>query len=143
MFHAIADGFNYLYRLLVDLFQFVLNGILWLLQPLFDLIGIIFEFIYWIGVIVVKIVVLVFTVGKMLIGLIAGLFSTIIGLNFSGRTASLPDSYASVYTHIRPYLVTLQLDKVAYILQFTIWIFTAFMAIKIIGSMRGGGGSGE
>lgn len=143
MFEAIADGFAYLYNLLATLFSKLMNGLLWLLQPLFDLITIIFEFIYYIGLIVVKIVLLVFGLGKLLIGLIAGLFSTLLGLGYTGRAASLPSSYTDVYTHIRPYLNSLQMDKVAYIIQFSIWLFTAFMAIKIIGSMRGGGAADE
>lgn len=143
MFRAIADGFNWLFDLLARMFSGLLSGIYWLLQPVFDLLGIVFEFIYWIGVIVVKIVLLVIGVGKFLVGIIAGLFATIFGLGYTGKVATLPSSYTDVYTNIKPYLNMLQLDKVAYIMQFSIWIFTAFMAIKIIGSMRGGGGGGD
>lgn len=138
MFSAIADGFKWLYQLLIDLFTFLLGGLLKLLQPIFDLLGIVFEFIYWIGVIIAKVVHLVFSIGKLLIGLITGLFKTILGLGYTGGGRGLPSSYTNVYEHIRPALNTLQLDKVAYILQFTLWILTALMAARIIGNMRGG-----
>ena len=141
MFRAIADGFNYLYSHLITLLGKLLDGLLWLLQPLFDLIGLIFGLVYWIGVIIVKIVMLVIGIGKLLVGLIAGLFSTIIGFSYSGSTTNLPSSYSEVYTHIRPILKTIQLDKIAYLMQFAVWFGTAFMALQIIGSMRGGGGS--
>lgn len=122
--------------------MFVLNGLTKLLQPIFDLIYIVLEFIYYLGVIIVKIVLLVFTIGKLLVGLIAGLFSTIIGFSYTGSGAStaLPSSYLKVIDHIRPALAILQVDKIAYLLQFTLWLFTAFMAIRIAGNMRGGGG---
>jgi hypothetical protein len=140
MFKAIADGFNWLFSLLATLFSKLMNGLMWLLQPLFDLIGIVFDFIIWTGIVLAKIVVLVFTIAKMLIGLIAGLFKTIVGFGYSGSVTNLPGSYQSVYTHIRPTLNTLQMDKLAYVILFGIWIFTAFAAMKIIGNMRGGGG---
>lgn len=141
MFKAIADGFNWLFQMLATLFSKLMNGLLWLLQPLFDLLGIIFEFIYYIGLLIVKVVFLVITLGKLMIGVITGLFKTIVGLGYTGRTSALPSSYMEVYPHIQPYLHKLQIDKIAYILQFTIWFATAFIAIKLIGSMRGGGGS--
>lgn len=141
MFRAIADGFNYLFDLLASLFYKIMNGLLWMLQPVFDLIALIFSFVVWIGIIVGKIVLLVFALGKMLVGLIVGLFATITGFGYSGGKTNLPASYNDVYTHIKPFLATMQIDKVAYLLQFGIWLMTAFMALNLIGNMRGGGGS--
>lgn len=135
MFKAIADGFNYLFKLFIDLMLWMLNGIWKLLQPIFDLIGMIFEFVYWIGVIAVLVVKLVFGVGKLLIGLVVGLFKTIFGLAYTGGGPSLPGSYSSVYAHLQPSLDRLQLDKIAYVLQFGIWIATAYLALRIIGRM--------
>ncbi|MEK4240375.1 hypothetical protein [Paenibacillus sp. FSL H7-0714] len=141
MFSAIADGFNYLFSMLADFFWKLMDGLLWLLQPIFDLISLIFGLIVWIGVIIFKIVMLVFAVGKMLVGLIGGLFATITGFGYTGSTTNLPGSYMEVYSHIRPYLSMLQLDKIAYLAQFGIWFFTAWAALHLIGGMRGGGSS--
>lgn len=141
MFRAIADGFNYLYDLLISLISKLMNGLLWLLQPIFDLIIFVFALIYWLGLIIAKIVMLVIGIGKLLVGLVTGLFSTILGFSYSGSVTNLPSSYSDVYTHIRPILKTIQLDKIAYLMQFAVWFGTAFMALQLIGNMRGGGGS--
>lgn len=139
MFSAIADGFNYLFSFLSDGFGFILDGIFQLFKPILSFLDMIFYFIYKLGVIVVKIVALVFAVGRLLVGLIEGLFATIFGFSYSGRPAQLPSSYANAFARLQPTMAKLQLDKVAYILQFGLWLFTAFAATTIIGKMRGGG----
>lgn len=141
MFSAIADGFGYLYGLLADLFHMLLDGIWTLLQPIFELVGAIFYFLYMLGVVLVKILAVVLAVGKLLVGIVTGLFKTILGLGYTGSGAALPGSYNAAFAKIMPFVNSLQLDKVAYILVFGIWITAGFYAIKIIGDMRGGGGS--
>jgi hypothetical protein len=143
MFHAIADGFNYLWGFLARLADWLLDGLAYLFSPIFDLLAGIFYFLYMIGVVLVKVVTVVLALGKLLIGLCTGLFKTITGLSFSGRPAILPDSYNDVFARLQPVLNTLQLDKVAYLITFAIWIATAFASIKIIGNMRGGGGEAD
>lgn len=138
MFRAIADGFNYLFDLLASLFRKLLNGLYWMLQPLFSVLQIIFDFIVYIGIIIGKIVYLVFTVCKLLIGLVAGLMKTIFGFGYTGKGVLLPGKYQAAFDHISPWMGTLQMDRLAYILKFAIWFATAFIAIKIIGGMRGG-----
>jgi len=138
MFHAIADGFNYLWSFLKLLAWWILDGIAFLLKPVFDLLAAIFYFLYKIGVVLVKIVEIVLALGRLLIGLCTGLFRTITGLSYTGRPAAIPASYQEVFDRIQPIFITLQLDKVAYLVQFAIWIMTAFAAIRIIGAMRGG-----
>lgn len=139
MFSAVADGFHYLFGLLGEGFLYLLDGIYALFRPLLDFLDMIFYFIYMLGVIIVKIVKLVFAVARMLIGLVQGLFATILGLSFSGRAVVLPGSYQDAFIQLQPTMRKLQLDKVAYVIQFGIWVFTAFGAIQIIGKMRGGG----
>lgn len=140
MFSAIADGFRYLYDLLIRLGTYILNGIWRLFSPLFEFIGAIFYFLYMLGVVLVKIVAVVLALGKMLVGIVTGLFLTITGLNYTGAPATLPNSYSSVFGKLAPILGNLQMDKVAYLLSFGIWITAAFYAVKIIGEMRGNGG---
>lgn len=140
MFKAVADGFNNLFHMLANLFGKLMDGLYWLLQPLFSLLEMIFQFITYIGIIIVKIVYLVFTVAKMLIGLGAGLTKTIFGFGYSGRAVVLPHKYQDAFDHLTPWMSTIQMDRVAYVAKFIIWFFTAFIAIKIIGAMRGGGG---
>lgn len=140
MFKAIADGFGYLYSLLIRLGSWLLEGLGKLLAPVLEFLGAIFYFLYKIGVVLAKVLHIVYAIAKLLIGLIQGLFSTLIGFSYTGRAATLPSSYQKVFTELQPTFQTLQLDKVAYLFQFGIWLFTAFMAIRIIGNMRGPGG---
>lgn len=141
MFRAIADGFGYLYSHLKDLSHYLLNGIWLLLQPIFELVGAIFYLLYMLGLVLVKILAIVLSIGNLLVGIVTGLFKTILGLGYTGSGTALPASYNSVFAKLMPFINSLQLDKVAYILVFGIWITTAFYAIKIIGEMRGNGGS--
>lgn len=136
MFRAVADGFSYLFDLIWRAFKWLLDGLYVLLSPIFDLIAAIGYFIYMIGVILYKVVIIVLAVGKLLIGLIVGLFKTIFGLAPSSSVAVMPQAYHDVFNQLKPIFVTLQIDKVAYLLSFALWIFTAFIAVKIIGTMR-------
>lgn len=142
MFRAIADGFGYLFGLLKELSNYLLDGIWFLLQPLFELIGAIFYLLYMLGLLLVKILGVVLSIAKLLVGVVTGLFKTILGLAYTGSGVSnMPGSYTAAFNKIMPFINSLQLDKVAYILVFGIWITAAFYSIKIIGEMRGSGGS--
>lgn len=142
MFSAVADGFGYLFRLIWEACSWVLDGIYWLLKPVFDLLGGIFYFIFKIGVVLYKVLEIVVTVVKLLIGLATGLFRTIFGLSYSGQSAVIPDSYMTIFGKLQPIFASLQLNKVAYLLSFGVWIMAAFVAMRIIGGMRGAGSSG-
>lgn len=141
MFSAIADGFGFLFRLLMDGFLFILNGIMKIFKPLLDLIGAFFYLIYKLGIVLVKVIEIVISLAKMLIGIGIGLFKTIAGLSYSGSSAAMPGSYNNAFSKLRPTMNLLQLDNVAYLFIFAIWIFAALAAVKIIGAMKGGGGS--
>lgn len=143
MFSAVADGFAYLFGLIWNGLEWLLDGLYSLLSPIFDFLSAIFYFIYFIGLILFKIVVIVLTIVKLLIGLMSGLFKTIFGLAPSNDIAVIPSSYMDVFGKLQPIFNTLQLDKVAYLLSVGIWLFTAFVAVRIIGGMRGGGASSD
>lgn len=140
MFKGIADGFGYLFGLLGDMALFLLQGIVKILQPILDLIGALFYFVFKLGVVLVKVINLVISVGRLLIGLIIGLFKTLSGFSFSGKSAIIPASYQSAFDHLRPLFQLLQLDKLAYIFIFSIWLFTATAAVRKIRNMGGGSG---
>lgn len=141
MFKAIADGFGFLFDLLRDGLFYLLNGILKIFQPILDLIAAIFYLLHKLGVVLYKVLSLVMMLAKLLIGIITGLFNTITGLNYSGTAASLPPEYQDAIGRLDPIMGQLQLDKIAYLMLFIIWIFAGFAAMKIIGGMRGGGSS--
>lgn len=138
MFSAIADGFRFLFAYLNTFGLWILQGLTKLIQPILDFLGGIFYFIYNLGVLLVKVTMIVVGLAKLLIGIVTGLFKTFLGLSFTGRASVLPDSYQSVFDHLKPLLGVLQLDKVAYLFIFGIWIYTGWAAMRIIGNMRGG-----
>jgi hypothetical protein len=138
MFKAIADGFGYLFGLIGDMALYILNGLLKLLQPILDLVGGIFYFVYMLGVVLVKVLLLFVSIAKLLIGLLTGLFKTIVGFSYSGSSANIPSSYNETFSHLQSVFQTLQIDKIAYLLMVTVWIATAFAAVKIIGGNGGG-----
>lgn len=140
MFKAIADGFGYLFGLLGNLALFLLNGIMKIFQPVLDLIGALFYFIFKLGVVLVKVINLVLSVGRLLLGLLTGLFKTLAGFSFTGTPATVPGSYQDTFSHIRPLLQQLQLNNLAYVIIFTIWLLTAMAAIRKIRNLGGGAG---
>lgn len=132
MFKSIADGFNYLFQLIIDGFLWLLEGLGKLFAPIFDLIGAIFYLIYMLGVILVKVILVVVFFAKMLIGLSIGLFKTFSGFGYTGADAAIPASYANVFGHLQGAFGMLQLDNLAYLFIVAIWIFTGIGAIRII-----------
>ncbi|MED4600089.1 hypothetical protein P9314_05115 [Paenibacillus validus] len=136
MFSAIADGFGYLFGLLNSLGLWILNGIGKLLQPILDFLGAIFYFFYILGLVLVKVIMLVVGVGRLLLGLIVGFFKTITGFGYTGQATILPPSYTDAFNNLKPVFAMLQLDKLAYIFIFAIWIYTAWAAMQKIGKMR-------
>lgn len=140
MFTAIADGFGYLFGLLWDVCEWVLNGLYAILKPVFEFIGAIFYFLYKLGVVLYKVLEIVVAIARMLIGISVGLFKTIFGLSYSASTVSpLPNSLNNVVGKLQPIFEQLQFNKLAYILIFAIWIAAALAAMRIIGGLRGGG----
>lgn len=140
MFSAIADGFNYLFGLIWTALQWLLNGLTALFRPVFDFLDAIGYFLYKLGVILYKVLELVVSLGKMLIGLGTGLLKTITGLSYTASAPSpLPSAYSEAVGNLQPIFAQLQLDKVAYLVTFAIWIMTAIITMRLIGGMRGGG----
>lgn len=138
MFNGIKKAFEYLYGLLTDLFGFLLDGITAIFKPIIDLfIGIGYLF-YKIGVVLVEIAILIGSVGKLALGLIQGLFKTITGFAYQGTAANLPGSIGSAFDNLQPLFNTLQLNKIGYVIIFSIWLYTAFAATRIIQNFSGG-----
>lgn len=110
-------------------------------RPILDLIGAIFYLFYKLGVVLVEVVKIILGLGRLLVGLVVGLFKTLTGLSYTGTPSTIPGAYSEAYSRLQPVMDRLQLDKLAYIILVAIWIFTAIAAIRLIGSMRGGGSS--
>jgi hypothetical protein len=126
----LGDLFGYLFQKLIDFLNL-------LFKPLFILIGIIFYFIYKLGELVITLLVLLLGIGKIFFALVKGIFLTLAGFSFTPTTRA-DGQWTSIFTNVVDGLQFYQLDNVAYVLIFLIWFATAFAAIRIISSMRGG-----
>jgi hypothetical protein len=141
MFQAIKKGFEFLFQLLIDLFTWILEGIMEVLKPVIDIFIGIGYFIYKIGVVLVEIVFLLGSVGRLVLALIQGLFNTLTSFDFDGTPASLPGSVGQAFNNLQPIFETLQFNKIGFVVMFSIWLFTALAAIKIVQTFRGGNDS--
>lgn len=126
----LGDLFGFLFQKLFDLLK-------QLFKPILILIEIIFYFLYKIGLIVVSIVRSFFEIAMVFVSLIKGIFATLAGLTWT-PTAPNHGTWSSMIGNVASGLQYFQLDKLAYVFLFLVWIGTAFAAIKILSSMRGG-----
>lgn len=138
MFDGIKKAFQFLYDLLITMFEWILNGIAAIFQPIIDLVIGIGYFIFMIGTVLVEILQLIGAVAKLAIGIVTGLFKTITGLSYSGSPANIPGTFDSVFDQMQPVLQALQFNKIGYVITFSIWVFTAIYAVRIIQTFRGG-----
>lgn len=91
--------------------------------------------IYMIGVLAVKLFQVLFELAKLLWAFVQGLGRTI-GSLFYTELPSSGHGYSAMMGRVVESLGVLQLDVVAYILLFLIWIATAFGVITIIGTLK-------
>lgn len=141
MFDGIKKAFQYLFDLLKNLFVWILEGITAIFKPIIDLIFGIGYFIYSLGVLAVEILGLLGSVAKLAFGLIQGLFLTITGLSYQGTPATLPGSLGSAVNNLQPVFEQLQFNKIGFVVIFSIWLFAALAATRIIQTFRGGNDS--
>ena len=136
MFDGIRSFFNKLFGYLGDLFSWFVEAITAIIKPVIDIFIGIGYFIYKIGVVLVELLSLLASVAKLGLGLVTGIFKTITGLSYQGTPANLPSSIDSAVDNLQPVFSALQFNKIGYVLIFSIWVFTAFAAVKIIQSLN-------
>ena len=107
-----------------------------LFKPFLIVIAILFYFLYKVGELVITLFAVILGIGKLLYSLIQGLIVTLAGFTW---TPSSPDhgSWSFIIGEVFDALDCYQLDTIAYVIMFVIWITTAYTAIRIISS-RGG-----
>lgn len=148
LFSFLGDAFKKLFNLLWDvikwignfiykLFKAFIDAILKAVEVFFALIDAFLYFLYMIGVLVVKIFTIIFQTAKLLWSLIVGLGKTLASLTYVPHSSG--NGYSSTISKIFGAMEPLQINSVAYILLFIIWIFTAVSAIKLVSSIRVGG----
>lgn len=127
---------------LSNLFGELFNGLIAVLKAIFKpiliLVAIIFYFVYKLGELIYTLFMVLLAVGKLLYSFVMGLFKTLAGLVWTPSTpqhGSWSSSIGEVFAALEPY----QLDKIAYVMMFAIWITTAYVAIQTLSRWGGGG----
>lgn len=133
--------FSVVLSFLSTLFTGLFNGLIAVLKALFKpvliLVALIFYFVFKVGELVVTLVTVLLAIGKLLYSFVMGLFRTLAGLIWTPTTpnhGSWSRPIGEVFAALEPY----QLNKIAYVLMFVIWVMTAIGAIRLL-SARGGG----
>lgn len=139
--------YNFFANLIGALVSWIAKALGWLLEklfaflkllfkPLFILIAIIFYFLFKIAELFVLLFSVLLSIGKLFFALVKGLVLTITGLSFTPSTPN-HGAWTDPMEQAFQGLSYFQLDKIAYVLLFAIWIVTAYVAIRIL-SNRGG-----
>lgn len=137
-----TNMFSIIMNFLANMFGALFNGLIAVLKALFKpiliLVALIFYVIYKLGELVVTLFAVLLAIGKLIYSFVMGLFKTLAGFTWTPTTpdhGSWSSAIGEVFAGLEPY----QLDKLAYVCLFVIWIWTAYAAIRIL-SRQGGGG---
>ncbi len=120
-FSALGNFISQLFAPLI----YLVNGIIAFFTGVFTLIGLVFQ--------------LLVAVFHLLFSFADGLVSTLAGLSYSNGSPTLPSDVSSAFMQMQPIFKLLQLDNLAYVLHFAIWIFTAWSVVKMLGNFGIGG----
>lgn len=135
LFRLLYELFVWLGQLLQRLFQALIDVLVSFFMVIYDLIRGLMYLIYMIGVLAVKLFIVLFELAKLLWAFVQGLARTI-GSIFYNPVPSSGHGYSEMMGRVVGAMDVLQLDVVAYILLFLIWIATAFGVMSIIGSLK-------
>lgn len=138
LFGVIWDGLKWLGNFIKSLFQGLIDILVNFFKVIYDLIDGLLYFLYKCGVLLVKLFELLLNTAKLLWSLIVGFGRTLASLSYSPRGSS-GTGYSEMLGKLFSNLSFLQIDVIAYILLFAIWIITAVAAMKLLSSIRVGG----
>ena len=129
------DLFTWLGDLLERLFQALLDVLANFFKVIYDLIYCLLYLIYKIGVVAVKLFQILWEIAKLIVAFIVGLFKSLASI-FYTPTESAGHGFSAPMGKVMQNLDVFQLNVVATILLFLIWIFTAFAVIKILSTLK-------
>lgn len=125
-------------------FETLIDFLKLLFKPFLIIIAFIFYFLYELGSVIVLLFKFFLGIGKVMFSLITGIFKTIAGFSYTPSAPTGTGRWASIFENLSAHGLTfLQLDNLAYILMFGIWFGTAFLAIRILSNLRGGGAGAD
>lgn len=139
LFGLIWDAIKWIGNLLKDLFQGLVDLLVLFFEAIFGLIAGLLYLLYMIGVLAVKLFIVIFETAKLLWALAVGFTRSLASLSYVQRGSS-GNGYSEMIGKVLKIAEPLQINSVAYILLFLLWFITAIAAIKLISSIRVGGG---
>jgi hypothetical protein len=138
MFGVVWDVIKWIGQLIKDLFQGLIDLIVGFFEVIYALIDGILYFLFKCGVLIVKLFILLFETAKLIWSLVVGFTKTLASLSYTPRGSS-GTGYSATIGRLFDSLSVLQIDSIAYVLLFILWMFTAVGAIKLLSSIRVGG----
>ena len=129
------DIARWLGQLLERLFQALIDVLTAFFEVIYDLIRCFLYLIYKIGELAIKLFLVLWELAKLLYSFVVGIGRTVASLFYTPK-GSGGHGYSAEMGKVMSSLDALQMDVVAYILLFIIWIFTAFGVIKIISTFK-------
>lgn len=132
------DCFKWLGQLLARLFQGLIDVLVSFFMVIYELIKGLLYLLYMVGVCAAKLFLILWEIAKLVWSFIVGLTNTFQSIFFVPSTSS-GHGYSAMMGRVASSLDVLQLDVLAYILMFGIWLFGAFGVIRVFGSLRGVG----
>lgn len=138
LFDMLFDLFRWLGQLLERLFQALIDVLVSFFMVIYELIKGLLYLLYMIGVCAAKFFLILWEVAKLVWSFIVGLTTTFQSVFFTPGAGS-GHGYSAMMGRVVSSLDVFQLNVVAVILTFVIWLFGAFGVIRIFGSLRGAG----
>lgn len=134
----IWDAIQWLGRLLKNLFDALLELLLSFFEFIYALVDAFLYFLWQIGLLAAKLFMLFLELLKLIWAFIVGFGKTLASLSYT-PSGSGGHGYSAVIGQVFNAAAPLQLNVIAYILLFGIWLFTAVQVIKLLSGMRVGG----
>lgn len=135
LFDFLKTLFKWIGDLLAGLFQILIDVLVSFFEVIYDLLRGLLYLLYMIGVLAVKLFQVIFELASLLWAFVVGFVKTL-GSLFYVQKSSSGHGYSQMMGEVASNLNVLQLDTVAYILLFLIWVMTALGVIAVIGSLR-------
>lgn len=130
---------GWLAEVLARIFDAVMTVLRALFRPILAVIAILFYFLYKLAELFYLLFQVLVSVGKLVYAFVQGLIRTLAGLVWT-PTEPAHGSWTPAIRGVMDGLALYQLDKLAYVMAFIVWITTAVGAVRILA--RGGGGGG-
>lgn len=139
LFSVIWSGLKWLGTQIQNLFKKLLEVIISFFRFIYYMIDGFLYFLFSVGVVAVKVFLIFFELGKVLISIFVGFGKTLASFTYIQRSSSgngYSDTIGRIMTAAND---SLQLDVIAYILMFVIWFVWVVSAMKLLSSIRVGG----